>query len=114
MESADICDRRFLPGTGPLASNPICSVHAHFCTLARLPLADNVRNAPGLICQGCARSVAIPGPPPPWFFVSAASHGLRDCVSGLESTLAAISISVDSQIAWVLHTNTLFWLNNLH
>src|SRR5260370_31007037 len=99
MESADICDRRFLPGTGPLASNPICSVHAHFCTLARLPLTNNVRNAPGLICQGCARSVPIGARPhSPMLFVSVASKGLRDRVSGLESTLAGISIIVDSKL----------------
>src|SRR5260370_1539214 len=31
---------------------------------------------------------------PPMFFVSVAYKGLRDCVSGLESTLAGSSISV--------------------
>ncbi len=31
------------------------------------------------------------------FFVSVASKGLRICVSGLESTLAGTSISVDSK-----------------
>src|SRR5712692_9670800 len=37
--------------------------------------------------------------PSPWFSVNVASKGLRDCVSGLESTLAGLSISVDSK--WV-------------
>src|SRR6266702_1552143 len=37
--------------------------------------------------------------PPPMFFVSVASKGLNVYVSGLESTLAGISISVDSK--WV-------------
>ena len=37
--------------------------------------------------------------PPPMFFVSVASKGLRVSVSGLESTLARICISVDSK--WV-------------
>src|SRR6266852_6367847 len=37
--------------------------------------------------------------PSPWFSVSVASKGLRVCVSGLESTLAGISISVDSKRA---------------
>jgi hypothetical protein len=37
--------------------------------------------------------------PSPWFFVSVASKGLRVCVSGLKSTLAGISISVDSKRA---------------
>jgi hypothetical protein len=35
--------------------------------------------------------------PPPGFFVSVASKGLRVHVSGLESTLAGIPISVDSK-----------------
>src|SRR5206468_9276430 len=35
--------------------------------------------------------------PSPWFFVSVASKGLRVYVSGLESTLAGISTSVDSK-----------------
>src|SRR5216683_5295558 len=57
-------------------------------------------------CQGCSRSIlsgmcpvrtTITGPPPPWFFVSVASKGLRFYVSGLESTLTDISISVDSK-----------------
>ena len=38
---------------------------------------------------------------PPLFFVSVASKGLNVCVSGLESTLACISISVDSKGAYV-------------
>ncbi len=35
-----------------------------------LPFVVSVRNAPGLFCQGCARSVPItPAPPyPPWYF----------------------------------------------
>ena len=37
--------------------------------------------------------------PSPYVFVSVASKGLRGYVSGLESTLAGISISVDSK--WV-------------
>ena len=37
--------------------------------------------------------------PPPMFFVSVASKGLRGYVSGLESTVTRISISVDSK--WV-------------
>ena len=37
--------------------------------------------------------------PPPWFFVSVAFKGLRVCVSGLESTLTGISITVDFK--WV-------------
>src|SRR5712692_9759726 len=44
----------------------------------RLPLANSVRFAPGPICQPSARSV--PGrvtPPPPHFFISAESKGLR-------------------------------------
>ena len=36
-------------------------------------------------------------PPPPGFFVSVASKGFRNYVSGLESTLANISTSVDSK-----------------
>ena len=40
-------------------------------------------------------------PPPPWFSVSVASKGLSVCVSGLESTLAGISISVDSKGTYV-------------
>jgi hypothetical protein len=36
-------------------------------------------------------------PPPPCILVSVASKGLRILVSGLESTLAGISISVDSK-----------------
>src|SRR5712664_876318 len=43
--------------------------------------------------------LTITGPPPPMFFVSVASKALRVYVSGLESTLARISISVDSK--WV-------------
>src|SRR2546427_11400086 len=35
--------------------------------------------------------------PPPRFFISVASKGLEVCVSGLESTLAGISISVASK-----------------
>ena len=45
----------------------------------------------GMYIHGCL--------PSPWFSVSVASKGLRVCVSGLESTLAGISISVDSK--WV-------------
>jgi len=37
--------------------------------------------------------------PPARFLVSVASKGLRVCVSGLESTLAGTSVSVDSK--WV-------------
>jgi hypothetical protein len=37
------------------------------------------------------------GPPSPWFIVSVASKELRVYVSGLESILAGISISVDSK-----------------
>ncbi len=62
------------------------------------PLANSVRNAPGLICQGCAQSKA---PHPPLFFISVASKGLSVYVSGLESTLAGISISVDSKATYV-------------
>ena len=39
--------------------------------------------------------------PSPWFSVSVASKGLRVYVSGLESTLAGISISVDSKGTYV-------------
>jgi hypothetical protein len=39
--------------------------------------------------------------PLPLFFVSVASKELRDCLSGLESTLADISISVDSKGSYV-------------
>jgi hypothetical protein len=35
--------------------------------------------------------------PSPWVFVSVASKGLRVLVSALESTLARISVSVDSK-----------------
>ncbi len=42
-------------------------------------------------------SVGSATAPPPVFFISVASKGLRDCVSGLESTLAGTSISVDSK-----------------
>jgi len=39
--------------------------------------------------------------PPPPFFVSVASKGVRVHVSGLESTLAGVSTSVDSkEVAW--------------
>src|SRR5713101_2154666 len=65
------------------------------------------RNCPKFLqCQGCSRSILsgmcpvrtiITGPPPPWFCVSVASKELRVCVSGLESTLAGIPISVASK-----------------
>jgi hypothetical protein len=45
---------------------------------------------------------------PPWFFVNVASKGLRVYVSGLESTLADISISVDSK-EFPLHQNCAKW-----
>jgi hypothetical protein len=45
--------------------------------------------------------LAVLGPLPPLFFVSVASKGLRADVSGLESTLAGISISVDSKGAYI-------------
>jgi hypothetical protein len=48
--------------------------------------------------------LTITGPHPPMFFVSVASTGLRDSVSGLESTLAGTPVSVDFK--WVrLATN---------
>ena len=50
--------------------------------------------------------LTITGPPSPWFSVSVASKGLRFCASGLESTLAGISISVDSKslsAGWFCH-----------
>src|SRR5229473_962891 len=70
-----------------------CACFTRNCQSSR-----SVRDAPGLFCQGCARSVpANHNTPPPGFFVSVASKGLRVYVSGLESTLAGISTSVDSK-----------------
>src|SRR5258708_13696111 len=63
---------------------------------------NGVRNAPGPKCQGFARSVPpTQVSPHPWFFVSVASKGLRVSVSGLESTLTDISISVDSKGGYI-------------
>src|SRR5712691_7465950 len=67
--------------------------------------SSSVRDAPGLFCQGCARSV--PGgrvPPSPLFFVSVASKGLSHAVSLLFATLARGSISVASK-GLTLHKN---------
>ncbi len=61
-------------------------------------LANSVRSARGLFCQGCARSA--PWEPPP-FFVSVVSKELRIEVNGLESTLTGCLISVDSKGACV-------------
>jgi hypothetical protein len=93
MESLGICDRRFLPSTGLLASGP------------RDPWSVEERSLDGCILGlGLLLTLSDPavasnnkGPPPPGFFVSVASKGLRFFVSGLESTPAGISISVDSK-----------------
>src|SRR5713226_6460103 len=50
---------------------------------------------------GRGRNLRSSGVTLPWFFVSVASKGLRVCVSGLESTLAGISTSVDSKGVYV-------------
>ena len=57
-----------------------------------LPVCS-VRDVAGLYQTGL--------PPPPVFFVSVASKGLNVHVSGLESTVAGISISVDSKGVYV-------------
>src|SRR6266446_3245264 len=70
-----------------------CACFTRNCQSSR-----SVRDAPGLFCQGCARSVpTITGPPSPWFSVSVASKGLSVAVSGLESTVAGGCVSVDSK-----------------
>src|SRR5712692_532986 len=68
----------------------------------RNPLSDSKRG-PSLPMVAQDRhasshvSLAITATPPPGFFVSVASKGLSVYVSGLESTLAGISISVASK-----------------
>jgi len=55
---------------------------------------QSVRDVPG--------PYPVKAPPhPPLFFISVASKGLSVYVSGLESTLAGISISVDSKATYV-------------
>ncbi len=53
-------------------------------------MRDDILDVPSLV------SSRFPTPLP-LFFISVASKGLSSCVSGLESTLAGISISVDSK-----------------
>src|SRR5260370_37619861 len=62
------------------------SLHSGFCSASRFachPPVNHNRN------------------PSPLFFISVASKGLRIYVNGLESTLAGISISVDSKRIYI-------------
>ena len=47
------------------------------------------------------------------FFISVASKGLSVCVSGLESTLASVCISVDSKGTYVAPKLYKPWLSGL-
>jgi hypothetical protein len=59
------------------------------------PTSGSVRNAPGLLCQGCARFNSVRHPPPPTFSRSVHSKGLEGdlgvivCENGWESCSGA-------------------------
>src|SRR5216684_2141051 len=91
---------------GGKSAHPVCVEHLHERPRSAewndsgwvsTSVKASVYGACGL---GAAKANPVRGHPS-WFFVSVASKGLSDCVSGLESTLAGCLISVDSKGTYV-------------